>query len=254
MVFEHSGGLLECVILGVICWLSGWHPIAFAWMDARDAIVLKGIEFCWDRDLVLDLDSFSVASGEKVFLQGASGSGKSSILGLLAGVMTPQKGSVQVLGQELAEMTSSARDVFRADHMGYIFQLFNLLPYLSVVENVALPLRYSARKRAKVNDVEAEAVRLLEHLGMIDLLDKRVIDLSVGQQQRVAAARALMGAPEIVLADEPTSSLDREHSERFLDLLFQECDAAGSTLVFVSHDEALADRFDRSCTLRGGRL
>ena len=130
--------------------------------------------------------------------------------------------------------------------------MFNLIPYLSVIENVTLPLRFSQRRRERVEDPAGEAKRLLEHLGMGHLAERQVTKLSVGQQQRVAAARALIGSPEFILADEPTSSLDEGHSEGFVKLLFDECAASGSTLVFVSHDARLAGLFDRSFRLEGG--
>jgi putative ABC transport system ATP-binding protein len=174
------------------------------------------------------------------------------LLSLLAGVTVPQAGSVAVLGQRISELGPAQRDRFRADHLGYIFQMFNLIPYLSVIDNVTLPLRFSPRRRKRLSDPAGEAKRLLAHLGMDELLDRPVTELSVGQQQRVAAARALIGSPEIVLADEPTSSLDRANSEKFVQLLFDECDRDRTTLVFVSHDHTLAQLFDRSITLRDG--
>jgi putative ABC transport system ATP-binding protein len=141
------------------------------------------------------------------------------------------------------------------DRIGFIFQMFNLLPYLSVRDNVALPCRFSARRRARAlteaTDIRTEAERLLGHLGLSDrdLLDRRVTELSIGQQQRVAAARALIGRPELVIADEPTSSLDTDARGDFLALLMRECTAAGSAIVFVSHDRSLAARFDRQVEL-----
>lgn len=220
-------------------------------MTTGEVIRLTNVHFSWGEEAVLDLDLFTLARGEKLFLGGPSGCGKSSMLSILSGVAVPQKGTVELLGKEISEMNGPQRDAFRADHIGYIFQMFNLIPYLSVVENVTLPLRYSKRKNARVDCPSTEAHRLLGQLGMEGLVERRVIDLSVGQQQRVAAARALMGAPEIVLADEPTSSLDKGHSEQFLDLLFEECDSVGSTLIFVSHDECLSDRFDNKFLLGG---
>jgi putative ABC transport system ATP-binding protein len=150
-------------------------------------------------------------------------------------------------------MGGSARDRFQADHMGVIFQMFNLVPYLSVVENVTLPCRFSRRRAARTTDgggPQSEALRLLSRLGISDpLLQRPVTDLSVGQQQRVAAARALMGAPEVIIADEPTSSLDAGHRRSFIRLLFEECDKAKATLIFVSHDTSLAPLFHRTVQL-----
>jgi putative ABC transport system ATP-binding protein len=163
-----------------------------------------------------------------------------------------------VLGQDLARLGGAERDRFRADHVGFIFQLFNLIPYLSVVENVILPCGFSDRRRANARQaggrVHDEALRLLRHLDMAEaaLLHRPVTALSVGQQQRVAAARALIGAPELIVADEPTSSLDADRRHAFIELLFQECAREQATLVFVSHDGTLAGMFDR--TVEFGQL
>ena len=176
------------------------------------------------------------------------------MLSILSGVALPQSGEIHLLGHHIEKMRAAQRDQFRADHIGYIFQMFNLIPFLSVLENVTLPLRFSQKRAERVEDAQAEAQRLLGHLGMADFMQRKVIDLSVGQQQRVAAARALIGSPEIILADEPTSALDKKNSEAFVELLFQECADAGSTLVFVSHDPDLAGHFDRSFLLGGEQV
>ena len=221
----------------------------------REAVVeIASLRFAWSTGAapVLDIDSLRVARGERVFLRGASGSGKSTLPSLLAGVTTPSAGRVSVLGQNLGAMSGAQRDRFRADHVGFIFQLFNLIPYLSVVENVTLPCGFSQRRASRTNgDVRREAIRLLEHLDLAgpELLARPVTELSVGQQQRVAAARALIGAPELVIADEPTSSLDADRRAAFLDLLFRECAREGATLIFVSHDAGLAQHFDRTVEL-----
>lgn len=220
----------------------------------RPVIEITGLRFTWPRELpaVLEIDHFLVNQGEQLFIRGASGSGKSTLLGILTGILLPEKGEVKVLGQRIAQMNGSARDRFRADNIGYIFQMFNLIPYLSVIENVILPCQFSSsRKRRALLEaatLKGEALRLLEHLNLKDsgLLNKRVVELSVGQQQRVAAARALIGKPELVIADEPTSSLDTEHRESFLQLLFDECSRSAATLIFVSHDSSLAPLFDRT--------
>lgn len=235
----------------------------------------RHLRFRWRRrgPLILDLESLTVDHGEMVFIAGPSGSGKTTLLNLLTGVGVAEEGRVAVLGQDLAAMGGSRRDRFRADHIGYIFQLFNLLPYLSLLENVLLPCRFSRRRRLKAaggraNDqrataadtkpaggqrtaLAAEARRLLAHLDLGDpyLLKQPVAELSVGQQQRVAAARALIGGPELVIADEPTSSLDMDRRESFVQLLFAECARQGATLVMVSHDRSLEHLFDRSILL-----
>ena len=189
-----------------------------------------------------------------MFLHGPSGSGKSTLLGLLAGVLLPGGGQVRLLGTDWAALSGARRDAFRADHVGYIFQQFNLLPYLSVLDNVLLPCRFSALRRqradAAAGTARASAAALLERVGLgAPLWTRPAAQLSVGQQQRVAAARALIGQPELVIADEPTSALDAALRDSFMALLLQQCRDAGSTLVFVSHDERLAARFDTTLAL-----
>lgn len=218
-------------------------------------ISLNEVRFRWPRAAAdcLDIASLQVAGGATVFLHGPSGCGKSTLLGLLAGVLVAREGRVEVLGQDWAAMPAARRDAQRADHLGVIFQQFNLLPYLSVVDNVLLPCRFSAarRTRAERDGPAAAAARSL--LRRIELPESHwgrpAGELSVGQQQRVAAARALIGAPELVIADEPTSALDAALRDAFMDLLLDACRAAGSTLVFVSHDERLSSRFDQRLSL-----
>ena len=221
-------------------------------------IEIDDLRFAW-RGAAADciaIDWLSVASGERVFLYGPSGGGKSTLLGLLAGVLVPHHGHVSLQGTDWSSLSGADRDAYRADHVGYIFQQFNLLPYLSAMDNVLLPCRFSAKRRARAT-AEAgsprEAARsLLERVGLEPALRTRAASmLSVGQQQRVAAARALIGHPEVVIADEPTSALDAPLRDAFMDLLLGQCAAAGSTLVFVSHDERLAARFDRVVPLAG---
>jgi putative ABC transport system ATP-binding protein len=220
------------------------------------AIKLSELWFAWKgSDPILEIDRLQIKRGERVFIEGPSGSGKSTLLSLIAGVVTPQKGVVEVDGEPISALNGAARDRFRADHIGYIYQMFNLIPYLSVIENVTLPCRFSSRRREKAtarsSSIKAEAMRLLKNLdlGGASITGKPATELSVGQQQRVAAARALIGAPEIIIADEPTSSLDNDLREAFIELLFHECDPAHSSLIFVSHDTALAGLFDRKIRL-----
>ncbi len=223
-----------------------------------EAIIdVENLSYAWpDQPVLLDIERFRLKAGERVFLKGPSGSGKTTLLGLLGGVYLAGRGSVLLLGEDLAQMSSFRRDRFRADHTGYIFQMFNLLPYLSVVENVTLPCRFSPLRRqralARHDNLQAAARSLLASLGLGDsgLLTRPVTELSIGQQQRVAAARALIGSPELVIADEPTSALDADSREAFLKLLFEECAAVGSSLLFVSHDSSLEPLFDRALSLR----
>lgn len=216
------------------------------------AVLLENVEFAYGAGpMVLRVPALRVERGEKVFIFGPSGSGKTTLLGLLAGVLRADSGVVSVLGADLARLTNRRRDALRAAHIGYIFQMFNLIPYLSVQENIVLPCRLSRERRERLGDtsVDAAARTLADSLQLGGLLDERVTKLSVGQQQRVAAARALIGAPELIVADEPTSALDSDRRQQFLELLFERCAVAGSTLVFVSHDRHLEHLFDRAVSL-----
>ncbi len=210
-------------------------------------IHLQDVHFRWpgqENDL-LHLPELVVKKGEHLFIQGPSGSGKTTLLNLLTGINQPSSGSITVLGVPLERLSNSERDQFRADHLGVIFQQFNLLPYLSLLENVQLPCGFSSRKKANAGDIEATALRLLAQLNITgSLLNQPVSKLSVGQQQRTAVARALIGSPEIVIADEPTSALDSDNRDRFLELLFRQTEALGSTLIFVSHDQYIANQFE----------
>lgn len=218
-------------------------------------VSLSDVQFAWTVDKpVLDISSFAVEAEERVFLRGPSGSGKSTLLGLIAGVLTPQSGEIKVLGEEMSALPGRRRDQLRADHLGVIFQMFNLVPYLSVRQNVALPCRFSKRRSARVEQaggLDREAERLLERLGLADtdMLDRTIDQLSVGQQQRVAAARALIGRPSLIVADEPTSALDADTRDQFIDLLSEQAEASSAALLFVSHDASLARSFDRSVDL-----
>lgn len=216
-------------------------------------VAIDDLRYAWPgQPALIDIPSLAIGKGERVFLEGPSGSGKSTLLGLLGGVLLPETGRLAVLGTDTAALRPGARDRFRADHIGFIFQQFNLVPYLGLVENVTLGCRFSPRRRQRLaGRTREEAERLLAALGLdlARLRDHSVTELSVGQQQRVAAARALIGAPELVIADEPTSALDATARAAFIELLFSECDRAGSTLVFVSHDPALASLFPRSLRL-----
>jgi len=217
------------------------------------AVDVENLEFGWDEAPLLRIDRLQVAPRERVFLSGSSGSGKSTLLGLIAGVLLPRGGVVRVAGTAVQTLPPGERDRFRGAHIGFIFQMFNLIPYLDVLGNVLLPLRFSHDRRARLDEVEPqeEARRLLSALGIAQLASSRrpVTRLSMGQQQRVAAARALIGRPGLLIADEPTSSLDAEARGDFLRLLMAECRAGGSALLFVSHDVSLAPLFDRVVAL-----
>jgi putative ABC transport system ATP-binding protein len=216
------------------------------------AVEIKGLLFSYrPPKAVLRIQNFAIAKGERIFLHGPSGSGKSTLLGILSGVLKAQEGSVKILGQDLSRMSGPARDALRGAHIGYIFQMFNLIPYLKVIENITLPCRISKERGHRLNGVvlEKAAIEMAEQLGIGSILFESVTDLSVGQQQRVAAARALLGAPELIIADEPTSSLDEDQRENFLELLFKQCREIGATVLFVSHDRRMMPFFERAISL-----
>lgn len=215
---------------------------------SEDAVCLEEVQFSWPESrFSIAVNGFRVAAGEKLLLLGESGSGKSTLLSLICAIATPQQGRIRVAGQDLGALSPAQRDRFRADKTGIIFQMFNLLPYASALENILLPLRFSALRRKRCHDPRTEALSLCAGLGLPEdlLTGVAASTLSVGQQQRVAVARALIGAPDIIIADEPTSALDAGSQAEFLDLLFRQLATTGSTLIMVSHDARLADRFDR---------
>ncbi len=188
--------------------------------------------------------------GETVLLLGESGSGKSTLLSLICGTVSASAGSVTVAGTPSSDLSGGARDRFRAEQIGMIFQQFNLLPFGSVLDNILLPLRFAPSRRGRVADPRAEARSLCGALGLPDLLTEKAAALSVGQQQRVAVARAMIGRPPIIIADEPTSALDETSQSAFLDLLFAQVRAHGTTLLMVSHDPRLGARFDRVVAMK----
>jgi putative ABC transport system ATP-binding protein len=214
------------------------------------AVFLDNVLFRWPkrRDPILDIPSFSVRPGEHIFIAGPSGSGKSTLLGLIAGILLPSRGAVSVNGVRLNDFSAAGRDIFRGDHIGFIFQQFNLIPYLSVLENVLIPCNFSPLRRMRAGKQAGSPVKaarmLLERLDLSPTLwERKASQLSVGQQQRVAAARALIGNPSILIADEPTSSLDFDRRKVFLRLLLRECEETCATLFFVSHDPSFAEDF-----------
>ncbi|GAB5560815.1 MAG: ABC transporter ATP-binding protein [Synoicihabitans sp.] len=223
---------------------------------AESLLDICDLRFAWSagQPPILHIKQLVVPRGESLFLHGPSGCGKTTLLNLIGGVLEAQAGKVSVLGQDLAQMSGAERDALRADQIGFVFQQFNLVPYLSVVDNVILPAQFSASRRVRVSQggksPEAAAVALLEGLGMAAARHQRVTQLSVGQQQRVALARALLGGPAMIIADEPTSALDVEHRDEFVELLFKSAGETQSSVVMVSHDRELGRHFDRVVDLR----
>ncbi len=216
------------------------------------AIAIDSLQFSYATGpRVLDIPALEIARGSRVFLHGPSGCGKTTLLGILAGVLHARNGSVKVLDRDFVRMRGAQRDAFRAEHIGYVFQQFNLIPYLSAYDNIALPCRLDARRRARLGTVSLDdAIQdVAAQLDISDLLHQQSTALSVGQQQRVAAARALLAAPELVICDEPTSSLDTDRRDAFLSLLARSVERANATLLFVSHDVSLGARFDVQLSL-----
>ncbi len=220
------------------------------------ALEIDNLQFGYRNDhTVIQIARIEVTVGTRVLLHGPSGCGKSTLLNLMAGTLQPWHGRIAVLGTEAAALPARQRDRWRGENLGFIFQQFNLLPFLSVLDNVLLPCRFAparaTRARAQAGSLNDAAMTLLEPLGLAGagIWRRKAGELSVGQQQRVAAARALIGSPPVILADEPTSALDAASQLDFLDLLFEQCRRVGTTLVVVSHDLRLAERFDRCIDL-----
>ena len=193
--------------------------------------------------------SFALEAGQSVAIVGASGSGKSTLLGILAGLDTPSAGSVVLAGQDLFALDEDQRAALRARHLGFVFQSFQLLPNLSALENVMLPLEL-----AGVPDAKAQATAMLQRVGLGERLQHRPKVLSGGEQQRVALARAFVVKPDLLLADEPTGSLDHATGAAIMDLMFALNRELGTTLVLVTHDRGLAGRCDRRLTIAAGQL
>ena len=194
----------------------------------------------------LAVPHLSVAKGESVLLLGESGSGKSTLLSLICGTILPDRGCVEIAGKDITRLSGGARDKIRAEQIGVIFQQFNLLPFGSVMDNILLPLRFAPARCKRAGDATAEASQLCAALGLpVGVTNAKATALSVGQQQRVAVARALIGQPPLIIADEPTSALDANSQAAFLDLLFAQTTTHDTSLLMVSHDPRLGARFDR---------
>ena len=215
-------------------------------------IKIDSLNFYWSKksNLKIIVPSLEIKKGEKFLLLGESGSGKTTLLSLICGFLNPLSGSISINGNTINELSSKTKDEYRADNIGIIFQQFNLLPYANVVDNVLLPLYFSQARSKNIVNKRAAALELFKQLRLPDdIAQYRASNLSVGQQQRVAVARALIGNPSLIIADEPTSSLDTNAQQLFLDLMFKQISENNSTLLMVSHDKSLSNRFDRQINI-----
>jgi len=191
----------------------------------------------------LNIKKFILKKSDSILIYGESGAGKSTFLNLLSGTLNPQEGSINILGTNIAETSSSIKDKIRGDHFGIVFQTFNLLPYITVKNNILLGKAYSNRKQSISNNDEVKTLMDNLSLNYKELIDRKAYELSIGQQQRVAVARALIGKPEIIIADEPTSALDKDNQNEFINLLFKSLDENEQGLIMVSHDQKVSNKF-----------
>ena len=204
-----------------------------------------GLEYHYRDGKKIIFPEIEVERGERLLIRGFSGCGKTTLLSLIAGALKLQNGDIKFDGNEYSKMSSLLLDKFRADHIGYIFQTLNLIPFLSVSENIALGIKFSKSRKSKVNGLNQEIVRLVNSLGLgKEVLKTPVNRLSVGQQQRVAVARALLGKPDLILADEPTSALDSGTTKKFLNEVMETFDSTRQAIIMVSHDTSIAPYFD----------
>ena len=211
-------------------------------------IKIDSVRFYWSKksNFKIFVPNLEIKKGEKVLLLGESGSGKTTLLSLMCGFLNPLSGNISINGNTINQLSSKTRDEYRADNIGIIFQQFNLLPYANVVDNVLLPLYFSKVRSSNVSNKKEKVFELFKQLRLPDdIAQFRASSLSMGQQQRVAVARALIGNPSLIIADEPTSSLDADAQKIFLNLMFEQISENNSTLLMVSHDKSLSNQFDR---------
>ena len=217
--------------------------------ECNPAIEVSNLQFSYTKESppVIDIKAWKVPQGEHVFLSGPSGSGKSTLLNLLCGTLTPSQGDITLLSQPFSSLSHRQRDKFRARNIGVVFQQFNLIPYLSVAQNINAAV-YFANKKISKTAGDAKLLHLLDKLQLPShVLHAKADALSIGQQQRVAIARALINDPQLLIVDEPTSALDSDARDNFMSLLKNV--AAESTMIFVSHDKAMESYFDRHCSI-----
>lgn len=213
-----------------------------------ETINIDSVRFYWSRNsnFKIFIPKLNISKGEKVLLLGESGSGKTTLLSLICGFLSPVSGDIYINQKQISSLAAGKRDEYRSDNIGIIFQQFNLLPYANVIDNILLPLYFSKKRAANVSNQRKMAINLCNNLRLPQNIEKmKASDLSVGQQQRVAVARALIGNPPLIIADEPTSSLDSDVQNIFLELMFSQIEENNSTLLMVSHNKSLSTYFDR---------
>ena len=219
----------------------------------EETIRLDSLRFYWSRvaDFKIYIPKLEIGRGEKVLLLGESGSGKTTLLSLICGFLSPISGDIFLNEQKLNDLKANKKYQFRSDNIGIIFQQFNLLPYANVIDNITLPLYFSKNRDSRVTNHRETALNLCRSLQLSEsTIAMQANKLSVGQQQRVAVARALIGNPSLIIADEPTSSLDASTQKKFLDLMFRQIEEHKSTLLMVSHDSSISNYFDRTINIK----
>ena len=219
----------------------------------EETIRLDSLRFYWSKvaDFKIYIPKLEIGRGEKVLLLGESGSGKTTLLSLICGFLSPISGDIFLNEQKLNDLKANKKDQFRSDNIGIIFQQFNLLPYANVIDNITLPLYFSKNRDSRVTNHRETALNLCRSLQLSEsTIAMQANKLSVGQQQRVAVARALIGNPSLIIADEPTSSLDASTQKKFLDLMFRQIEEHKSTLLMVSHDSSISNYFDRTINIK----
>ena len=204
-----------------------------------------GLKYLYKHGKTIEFPDIEIETGQRLLISGFSGCGKTTLLSLIAGALRLQEGSINFNDNDYSDMSSMSLDKFRADHIGYIFQTLNLIPFLNVSENIALGIKFSKNRKSKVSGMHQEIERLISSLGLEkEILNTAIDNLSVGQQQRVAVARALLGKPDLILADEPTSALDNDTTKKFLDEVMNTFDPSHQAIIMVSHDLSIAPYFD----------
>lgn len=214
---------------------------------------VKKLKFNWEKknSFNLNISKLVIKNNEKVVLLGESGSGKSTLLNLISGIVSPNVGKILINGVQITSLSAKKKDAFRNNNLGVIFQKFNIIHYLSPISNILLPCYFSSIKKNTIDFYKYRAVDLGKSLSIEKniLFQKNSKDLSVGQQQRVAIIRALINFPKIILADEPTSSLDKKNKNKFLKLLFKICKQEKTALLMVTHDNSITKYFDKTIIL-----